>query len=254
MTGGDIRAMLLTIIAERKGEGPLQADSVLQEAARRLGIRRDPEAEQQLLTLWGDLFRTGYLGWGYNLANPWPPFCHVTEAGRRALENLSRDPANPDGYLAYLDDIAELDDVATSYLREALAAFNAGLVKAAAVMVGGAAEHLVLSLRDAVSLSIRTLNHEEPAGLDDWRIKPVLNALEGYFDRERKNLPRQLYDRFRSYWPAFTQQIRAVRNDAGHPTTVEPIDHPTVHASLLIFPELAALQTDLLEWVTERGN
>jgi hypothetical protein len=58
-----------------------------------------------------------------------------------------------------------------------------------------------------------------------------------------------LREEFEAYWPAFTQQIRATRNEAGHPTSVDPVTADAVHASLLIFPELARLAKRLELWV-----
>jgi hypothetical protein len=54
-----------------------------------------------------------------------------------------------------------------------------------------------------------------------------------------------------AYWAAFAQQIRTVRNDVGHPSSVDPVTPDTVHASLLIFPELAKLQNKLTNWVKD---
>ena len=102
-----IRKVLLEVIDEKakSGSGHFQSGSVLSEASSRLNLR-GIELEQALLTLWYDLFRTGHLSWGYNLSNPDAPFCHLTDQGRKTLENLSRDPANPDGYLAHLSSVA----------------------------------------------------------------------------------------------------------------------------------------------------
>lgn len=134
-TGEEIRRRLLEVIAEYSGtDASFQSGVVLREAQRRLGISRDVNLEQALLTLWHDLFRTGYLAWGYNLDNPNPPFCHLTDQGRRTLQHLSRDPANPDGYLHHLTQSARLNPISNSYLKEALVTFNADCYKAAAVM------------------------------------------------------------------------------------------------------------------------
>jgi hypothetical protein len=62
-------------------------------------------------------------------------------------------------------------------------------------------------------------------------------------------MKRELRESFEAYWAAFAQQIRTVRNDAGHPTSVDPVTPDTVHASLLIFPELARLASGLSHWV-----
>jgi len=114
INGSRMRRVLLEVIDEynQRGSGYMQSRSILEEAARRLKIRGNPELEQALLTFWYDLFREGLLAWGYNLSNPEPPFCHLTEHGRRTLQALSRDPANPEGYLAYLKESSSLDPVA----------------------------------------------------------------------------------------------------------------------------------------------
>jgi hypothetical protein len=93
----DLRKVLLEVVADvaKEGDG-LQAVSIFRKASERLGFRgSDAAREQALLTYWYDLFRTGYLSWGLNLANPNPPFFHLTARGREALKNLSRDPSNP---------------------------------------------------------------------------------------------------------------------------------------------------------------
>lgn len=245
-----MREVLLRVVAEREGSHTLQAASVINEAARRLNIGHRIEDEQALLTFWSDLFRSGYLAWGYDLSNIDPPFCHITDRGRRVLATLSRDPANPGGYLSHLAKHAVLNAVAESYLREALDTFNAGSYKSAAVMVGAASESLVLALRDQLVAKMQSLGQNPPAKLTGWRIKSILDALEDVLTQKKKAIPNKLFESFESYWPAFTQQIRAVRNEAGHPTSVAPIDEPTVHAALLIFPELAHVATQLEAWIS----
>src|SRR2546425_891588 len=134
-----IRSVLLEVRDGLSREySHLQASSVLQEAVGRLANRRDLQTEQALLASFYDLFRTGYLSWGHDLANPAPPFCHVTVLGRRALAQHSRDPANPDGYLFHLKNRAAIGPVTASYIAEAVNTFNAACFKATAVMVGAA--------------------------------------------------------------------------------------------------------------------
>lgn len=219
---------------------------MLPEAAERLGIRHKPDAEEALLTEFGDLFRTGYLTWGMNLANPSPPFCHVTELGRRALKNLSRDSANPDGYLAHLASIAPVSPLALSYLRESLSCFVADLPKAGAVMVGAAAESLVLEFRDPLVARFAQLGKAPPTKLTDWKVKMVVDSVYALLVQHKSAVPR--WDAVEGYWPAFIQQIRAARNEAGHPSSIDPVTIDTVHASLLIFPELARLAAELRAW------
>lgn len=247
--GQAIRRVLLEVIKENAEH--LQTGSVLHSASERLRNEYGSFSGQALLTLFYDLFRMGHLSWGYNLSNPDPPFCHLTEQGRRTLQHLSRDPANPDGYLAHLAKAGALHPVADSYIREALDTYNANCFKASAVMVGAAAEATVLELRDVLVKRIQGLNRSPPKDMLDWRIKRVLDALKKDLDLQKGNMPTKLAESLDAYWPAFTQQIRAVRNEAGHPTSVAPITADTVHAALLVFPELVRLRSSLSTWISQ---
>jgi hypothetical protein len=255
-----IREALIAEICEREPktqfDATLQQRSVLEGVARKLGVLHNQALEQALLTEWGDLFRTGLLAWGLNLSNPDPPHFHLTDRGREALKNWTRDPSNPAGYLRHLDAIAKLDSVASSYLREGLECYVAGFHKAAAVMVGGAAEKVILDLRDATAAKLISLGRVPlPKGIEaeEWRIKSVSDALRKFFDdhkgKKAGQLGGELSEALDGYWSPFTLQIRAARNDAGHPTSVDPVTSDTVHASLLIFPELARLAEKLAQWV-----
>ena len=204
--------------------------------------------EQALLTQFQEFFRTGYLAWGFNLSNPEPPFFHLTEQGKKTLAQLSGDPGNPVGYLKRIDAFASINPIAKSYLVEALRCYVADLNKAAAVMVGGSAESLVIELRDEISAKLASKGQVPSSALKDWRISKILSGLKIVLDGQK--LPSDLRTRYESFWPAFTQQIRAARNDAGHPSAIDPVTSDTVHASLLIFPELLKLATDLRSWVT----
>lgn len=251
----DIRGTLLRIIDSRRPKRPtdgnLQSTSVLAETAKSLGALHNHELEEAILTVFHDLFRTGYLAWGHNLANPNPPFFHVTDVGRRSLRNLSRDPGNPDGYFAHVTTMGIDSPIALSYLREAVECYTVDLPKAAAVMVGAAAECLTLELRDAVVAATEAIGEPVARDLRDWRIKTVLDAVKKTLDEKARAMPSQLRESYSAYWPAFTQQIRAVRNEAGHPTSVDPISLESVHGSLLIFPELGGLSARLKSWIQE---
>jgi len=244
------------ILAEAEAQRPkdrggnLQSGSVLEAVINKLAPTfRDPELEEAILTQFHDLLRTGIFAWGLNLSNPNPPFFHFTDRGRNALERLSRDPSNPAGYLRNLSTKAILNSVANSYLLEALECFNSNLIKAAAVMVGCSAESVILDLRDQLIAKLQSLGHPIPAKLSDWRIKIVLDALYTYLESKKGDFPRELREEFEAYWNAFGQQIRTTRNDAGHPTSVDPVTEDSVHASFLIFPEQAALSKKLNEWI-----
>ena len=228
----------------------LQQGSVLQRVSEKLNVFSDFELEQMVLTEWQELFRTGVFAWGLNLSNPNPPFFHFTERGLRAIDRLTRDPGNPAGYLRHIDTVATMNPIARSYLEEGLACYVAGHYKAAAVIVGAASESLVLELRDAVSQRMHALALPEPKGLSDWRIKTITDTLYNLIDSKAAQLPRELREEFQSYWLAFSQQVRTTRNDAGHPTSIDPVSEGGVHASFLVFPDLVRLSAALQAWVT----
>jgi len=152
--------------------------------------------------------------------------------------------------LRHLAATSNLNPVANSYLSEGLNCFVAGFYKAAAVMIGGAAESLILELREHLQQKLTELKLPEPKGLSDWRVKTVLDAMYDYLDSRKNSFPRDLREQFEAYWLAFAQQIRASRNDAGHPSSVDPVTEEGVHASFLVFPELAGFANRLAEWIS----
>jgi hypothetical protein len=244
----DIRSAILELIEEQRKSGSLQSGSILDRVSTKINPRDYPNYDQKVLTEWHELFRTGYLAWGMNLSNKNPPWFHVTEKGARTLERVSRDPSNPSGYLHHLQSKAKLNAVASSYLEEGLACFVSNHFKAASVMIGAASESLILEIRDAVVKKLEESNQSVNPHLRNWQTASVLKGLKGYFD-SRPQFDPKLKVEYEAYWAAYAQQIRAVRNEAGHPTSIDPITEDVVHASFLIFPELATLANKLKAWI-----
>ena len=202
MDGNQIRKVLLEVVDElsKRPNTHLQSTWILQESESKLALGRQIEHQRALLTYFHDLFRLGHLAWGSDLLNTDPPFCHVTEQGRRTLANISRDPANPDGYLQYLLAKHSLSQITRSYVIEALATYNSGCFKASAVMIGVAAESIVLEVRDILKARLDSLERSKPKELMDWRVKTVLDAIEKLLNPKMKDMPKGLYERFESYW------------------------------------------------------
>ncbi len=261
MDENQIRSVLLQVVSELAHSGStLQQGQVLQRSAQRLGIHIGRiEDQQALLTMWHDLFRNGHLAWGYNIDNPNPPFYHLTETGQNTLRNLSRDPSNPDGYMQYLINQGSIDSIAESYIREALRTYNNNCYKATAVMIGVAAESIVLELRDVLVNRMNSIGKQPSRDLKGDLIKKVLDAIEKELQPYTTRgvpapMPASLAESYSSYWSAFTSQIRTIRNDAGHPNNVDPVTPETVHAALLIFPLQVKLTLDLTAWINTSYN
>ncbi|KKM13351.1 hypothetical protein LCGC14_1717080 [marine sediment metagenome] len=246
LTIDQIRTGLIEIINESAPHGNLQSRSLLNAAARRLSIEGNQDLEQVLLTVFGDMFRTGHLAWGLNVTNPDPPFLHLTEQGRQLMQNFSRDPANPDGYIAYLQGTTAINDVAMSYLKEALKTYNADCSRAAAVMIGTSLESIILELRDAL---VDHLGSAAPKKLKDSKIKTVLDTMNSKLDSLKGSMEYGLRSRYEASWSVLVHQVRSTRNDAGHPTSLSTVTQNDAHASLLVFPEIARLAYNLKEFI-----
>ena len=261
MRMNDIRSLVLSTIHDMKSSNQsMQIRGFLSEIEPKLGTERPGQEQlpvdyfsadvsdihEAVLTAFYDLFRTGYLSWGMDFNNEEPPWFHLTEKGRKALENVSRDPYNVDGYMAYLTRTAPINPVAQSYLLEALNTFNNNCFKSSAVMIGGSVESLILELRDELVSKMQTLKKPVPKNLTDWRFKTVLDALETEI---RGQLQKPLSESFDGHWSAFTTQIRMTRNDAGHPINVDPVREEDVYAFLLMFPQIAGLAALLKSWI-----
>lgn len=145
--------------------------------------------------------------------------------------------------------MATINPVAKSYLVEGLDCYVGGHYKAAAVMLGASSESIVLDLRDHLAARLDELHQTVPKALTDWRIKVVLDEFQLFVESHSQTLPRETREDFSPYWPAFTQQIRSVRNDAGHPINVDPVSSDAVHASFLVFPQLAQLANRFDNWI-----
>ena len=247
----NIKQVMLAVINDHSADrGGFQIRQIIDETAEKLEIdEMSPAVEQMILTVWYDLFREGNVSWGRDPAEPMLPFAHVTDRGRAAFEQLSRDPSNPEGYLANLRAVGTINDVALSYIDEALKTYNSSCHKAAAVMVGCASESLVLEVRNALVDRITASGDIPSSKLNQWKIKTVLHQLANEFTQRKSDMPRDLQEEYESHWSTFTGQIRLTRNEVGHPSSIAPVTPERVHASLLIFPELAELSSRLIQWI-----
>lgn len=246
------RQVMLDVVNARASQGPgyFQSGPILQTVSQRLGVGRDTDAQQAILTLWHDLFRIGMLAPGYDLSSPDLPFVHLTDSGRRSLQNISRDPSNPDGYLCHLRSEGFNDPIADSYIEEAVLVYSSGCYKSVAVMVGCATERLVLIVRNELVDGFTRQSNPVPGNLTDWRYKTVRDAITAELDANRPHMtPQRLKEAYSAFWMPLTEQLRLYRNDAGHPQSITPVTPETVHSNLLIFPELARLASDVVAWI-----
>jgi hypothetical protein len=195
------------------------------------------------------LFNEGILCWGLDRSNVTMGHSHVTPLGETVLRDLDRDPANPSGFLAEVRPWIEPDAIAWGYVAEAVHSYNAGCDRGAAVLLGCAAEALVLDVRDALVVRLESRSAKVPKALMDWKAKPVIDEIDRIVRGGATKLPHDLAERVDAHWRALFHHVRMARNEAGHPASVRPVERTAVHGNLLLFPALARLARDLREWI-----
>jgi hypothetical protein len=229
------KAILSSIDAHSaKGAQPFSRTAVILDTCNSLGHAYAESPQPLVFDAWDDLYRSGIVSYGFNTSNPDPPWARLTKRGAAAVAGLSRDPTNPHGYREAIGPYLKDRPIASSYLQEALETYNRACVKAAAVMLGCAAESLNLDLRDRLRSKL-AVSGSVPANLNDWRIAVVLRAIAELLGKRVGDMPRELRERFESHWPSWSGLFRMARNEAGHPTSIEPVTHEHVHAALLMF-------------------
>ncbi len=235
-----------------KGDGSASLSGVIQrfqERAQRRGQSHVPPGDQRLvLQAYYELHRTGALCWGLDFTNLGGTHAHVTLHGRKVLEHATRDPSNQAGYKRAIDPFVPVGTTARSYVDEALVTFATGCEKATAVMIGAAAEALLLELRDELVVQMKAKGKAVPKALEAWQAKTVHDAVREDLEKHRKSMPRDLSESFDVQLGLGASLLRISRNDAGHPKSIDPVTRDDVHGNLLLFHSYAKWMRELREW------
>jgi hypothetical protein len=164
----------------------------------------------------------------------------LTGRGRQLLEKGESSPHNPDKYVAAVRKrAAHPDDIALSYLAEAVEAWRSGLYRSSAVMLGCACEQLVLILGKAMAEQKSLEGSEKVSKALSGRVF-ISVLFERIRDclmqlKDRKQLPGELADALdRKLTPIF-EYARGLRNESGHPTGGD-VSEEDAEAGLLLFP------------------
>lgn len=165
------------------------------------------------------------------------PFFFITEYGRTCVEAEAGAPYDPDGYLARIkEESPNIDDVVLLYLTEGLQCFLRFNYIASAVMVGVAAEKVILNLIDSFASAM-----SDPSKANTFRHKTQNATIKTQFDELtkqlyplRKQLPSELSKDLETYLDGIFNLIRSYRNEAGHPSGNE-IPRQIAYANLQLF-------------------
>ena len=193
------------------------------------------------------------LVFGMDRANQNWPFYRLTDHGESALRAGVPQPYDPDGFTAYFDKVCPTADPSVrGYLAEAVAAFNAGCVRSAAVMLGCASEKLLLLLCDAFEEAISDGTKKTTFTKDLEAKRAIFHKYATLHDRlgrmvAAKKLTREHIETVGSELPSGYELLRRCRNSAGHPEVPGMVDPDTVFMNLRTFIEYGRRVTALVE-------
>jgi hypothetical protein len=190
---------------------------------------------------------------GMDRSNPNWPFYRVTERGQRMIEHGSPQPYDRDGFVEYFrKKVPNSDPIVDGYFTEAVEAFNAGCLRASAVMLGVASEQLVLLLVEAFRASISDGGKKAKFEKElerAWQINIRYRALKERLDLmvDGKRLPAEHAEAIASEVGGVYELIRRYRNASGHPNVPSAIDADTVFLNLRTFIEYARRTIGLID-------
>lgn len=262
-------ALLDAIRSEsQSGVRTFDPSSVMKKAMAAMGyggpVPKDETLQKAILILFNDYLRSGLIGMGDPKSvgsisvGSWPTSFHLTPEGNELLEQASRDPINPAGYLANIEEDAALDATTKDYVEEALRTYRACCFKATAVMIGAAVENLILNLRDELVGRLKARGDTQTKKLAGHKVKEITEEIYSRIlpdlrseAKKHPNTVLSLKEDAESRLLPIAADFRRLRNEAGHPASLTPIRSTDVHANLLQFASVAKLLIRLKKWVCE---
>ncbi len=179
----------------------------------------------------------------------------LTARGRDLLERGEQSPHNPSKYIAAVRRrVAQPDEVALSYLAEAVEAWRSGLNRSSAVMFGCACERLVLLLAEAIAAGKTLPGAGKISKAIEGRVfvSPLFEEIRSTLAnlKSNKKLPKKLGDALDRKLSAIFDHARGLRNESGHPTG-EDVSAEDAEAGLLLFPGFYELVDKLIAQLRE---
>jgi hypothetical protein len=222
---GGFKRNTATVLLERGL--PVLGDSAHGADLRRIDNQRFREI------LW-KLINSGILVPGMDSSNENWPFLSITEIGQDYLDKGGPDVYDPEGYVGQVATRHPIDEVEARYLGQAIAAFDADLPDASAVMLGATAEHIILVLAETIAET----DEDSARDIERLRDGPALRLLRhvnSYLEEHGDKLSRRLREQREANFGSVASIIRVARNDGGHPA-LDVVDRDQALLLLRIFP------------------
>ena len=226
-------------------------DSFLREACPRLEYQ-NLLFDKITAVIW-ELIIEGVYTPGAGMQHPNLPALRATEHGRQCFEAGELTAHDPDDYLRRLRAVCpSVDDITLLYTGEALDTFRAGNHLASVVMIGVAAEKMLLRLVDSVHAALDSaqkqakFQQETKGKTAKKQHDEVLKRLTS----PAMTLPAELESVLTQHIDAIYDLIRRNRNSAGHPTG-KRMERDETHALLLLFPTYCKTVHNLMDWLAK---
>jgi len=192
------------------------------------------------------------VGIGSGTGDPDFPFFQISEWGKRCLESGEYLPYDAVQFVDRLTKkIAGIDPVVLLYIKESLMSFRCRAYLSSAVMLGVAAERVLLLLRSALEAALGSKERQEAFSSDTKgrTIKRVYDEIWKKLDPNIETISTALKkEDITAELSGIFDLIRKTRNDAGHPTG-RPVERDEAFALLELFPTYCRTAYEVIGWL-----
>jgi hypothetical protein len=201
--------------------------------------RLHPQDAELVRDVFWDLFRQGFITLGMNDANPTWPWFRLSYFGQQTLQTASPYRFHDTGsFLALVRrEVPDISAEGLAYLDEAVAAFYAGCLLAACVMLGVAAECEFLGLIDTAIANATYGSAFNPIQ-KLWFIRQKITKFQSTLKPLIPSLPKEATEDLDTNFNMIQSVLRIARNEAGHPTAATP-QREQVYVYLQLFVPFA---------------
>ena len=215
-------------------------------------LEYNPLQDRILAVIW-ELIIEGVYTPGSGTVRSTFPFLRATKYGRKVFEAGELTAHDPDDYLQKLKMACPaIDSTTLLYATEALDTFRLGNFLASVVMIGVAAEsmllRLVVSIHSALQIPQKQLKFEKAT--KDKSAKTQHDEVLVRLRSPVSPLPADLDSVLTQHIDGIYDLMRRTRNDAGHPTG-RRMERDETHALLLLFPTYCKTVCDLMDWLAK---
>jgi hypothetical protein len=179
------------------------------------------------------------------------PDLHITDYGRKCLRATEIIPEDPDNYLKGISgSTAAVDSTTLLYVGEALSSFRHRNYLSTAVMVGVAAESVLLKMVGAITAALPTAARKEKFSkqTDTIKTKQIHDAVVNCLRSSQTPFPPDLQDVWEGDIDGIFDIIRRTRNDSGHPKG-RRVEQDEARALLVMFTPYSKSAHVLIEWL-----